>query len=133
MRILVGGIYHESHSFSNVVTDIESFRSVMLLEGHDSIEQLRGTTSEMAGFIQGAEKFGFEIVPTLWAWGLSTAPVQAPALDNFIGIVRRAIENVPKIDGILFALHGAMVAEQSLDGDGYVLSKFREFVGNDVP
>lgn len=133
MRILVGGIYHESHSFSNVVTDIESFKGVMLLEGRDSLEQLRGTTSEMAGFIQGAEKFGFEIVPTLWAWGLSTAPVQAQTLDHFIGTVQRAIQNAPKIDGVLFALHGAMVAEQALDGDGYVLSKFREFVGRDVP
>ncbi|HLA94603.1 MAG TPA: M81 family metallopeptidase [Pyrinomonadaceae bacterium] len=133
MKILVGGIYHESHSFSNVVTDIDSFRSVLLLEGRDCIDQLRGTTSEMAGFIQGAEKCGFEMVPTLWAWGLSTAPVEASALEYFIGIVQEAFENGGEIDGILFALHGAMVAEQALDGDGYVLSRFREFAGRDMP
>jgi microcystin degradation protein MlrC len=133
MRVLVGGIYHESHSFSNVATDLESFKSVMLLEGRESIEQLKGTTSEMAGFIKGAEEFGFEMVPTLWAWGLSTAPVEAKTLDHFLSTVQRAIENAGLIDGILFTLHGAMVAEQSLDGDGYVLSKFREFVGTGVP
>lgn len=103
------------------------------MEGPESIDQLRGTTSEMAGFIQGAEKFGFEMIPTLWAWGLSTAPVEASALEYFIGIVRDAFENGGEIDGILFALHGAMVAEQALDGDGYVLSKFREFAGVDIP
>jgi microcystin degradation protein MlrC len=133
MRVLVGGIYHESHSFSNVATDLESFKSVLLLEGRDSIERLKGTTSEMAGFIKGAEEFGFEMVPTLWAWGLSTAPVEAATLDHFLSIVRRAIEGAGAIDGILFALHGAMVAEQALDGDGYVLSKFREFVGAGIP
>lgn len=133
MKVLVGGIYHESHSFSNVATDLESFRSVLLLEGHDSIEQLKGTTSEMAGFIKGSEEFGFEMIPTLWAWGLSTAPVEAKTLDHFISVVQQAIENADEIDGILFALHGAMVAEQSLDGDGYVLSKFRELVGPDIP
>ncbi len=133
MKVLVGGIYHESHSFSNVATDLESFRSVLFLEGRDSIEQLRGTTSEMAGFINGSEEIGFEMVPTLWAWGLSTAPVEAKTLEHFISIVQRAIESAGEIDGILFALHGAMVAEQSLDGDGYILSKFREFVGPDIP
>ncbi|MGE3384861.1 MAG: M81 family metallopeptidase [Pyrinomonadaceae bacterium] len=133
MKVLVGGIYHESHSFSNVATDLESFRRVLFLEGRDSIDQLRGTTSEMAGFIKGAEEFGFEMIPTLWAWGLSTAPVQANALDHFLSIVEKTITAAEKIDGILFALHGAMVAEQALDGDGYVLTKFREFVGEDVP
>ena len=132
MKILVGGIYHESHSFSNVPTDIESFRKVIYLEGRESIEQHRGTTSEMAGFIAAAEKFGFEVVPTLWAWGVSSGPVKAEALDEMIGVVHREFDANGEIDGILFALHGAMVAEQDLDGDGYILKKFREFAG-DLP
>jgi microcystin degradation protein MlrC len=133
MNILVGGIYHESHSFSSEPTDLESFRKVLFLQGDESIEKLRGTTSEMAGFIEGAEKFGFEMIPTLWAWGVATGPVQAETLDYLISVVRRNFEETNKIDGILFALHGAMVAENALDGDGYILSKFREFAGNEIP
>lgn len=133
MKILVGGIYHESHSFSNVPTDLDSFRKVLLLEGNDSIEKLRGTVSEMAGFIEGASRFDFEMVPTLWAWGVSTGPVQTAALEYLIDIVRRNFEQEEKIDGILFALHGAMVAENAPDGDGFILSKFRELVGTDIP
>lgn len=133
MKILVGGIYHESHSFSNIPTDIDSFRQVLFLEGSESIEKLRGTTSEMAGFIEGSEKFGYEMIPTLWAWGLATGPVTTTALDHMIGLVREAFESADHVDGILFALHGAMVSESSLDGDGYILSRFREFVGNDIP
>jgi len=132
MKILVGGIYHESNSFSNIPTDIDSFKSVIYLEGPRSIDDMRGTTSEMAGFILAAEDLGFEIVPTLWAWGVSTGPVQGDALDEMINIVRAGFEQNEGIDGILFTLHGAMVAENSLDGDGYILSKFREFAG-DVP
>ena len=132
MKILVGGIYHESNSFSNIPTDIDSFKSVIYLEGQPVIDELRGTTSEMAGFIRASEEFGFEMVPTLWAWGVSTGPVQAAALDEMIGIVRTAFERNSDIDGILFTLHGAMVSEPSLDGDGYILSKFNEFAG-DVP
>jgi len=133
MKILVGGIYHESHSFSSEPTDLEAFRKVLLLEGSESIEKLRGTVSEMAGFIEGAKKFGFEMIPTLWAWGVSTAPVKADALEYLVHVVRQSFEKAEKVDGILFALHGAMVAENQLDGDGYVLSKFREFAGNEIP
>ena len=133
LKILVGGIYHESHSFSSEPTNLESFKKVLLLEGTEVIEKLRGTVSEMAGFIEGAEKFGFEIIPTLWAWSVSTAPVQAETLDYLIDTVRQRFEKEKAVDGILFALHGAMVAEQSLDGDGYVLSKLRELAGDEIP
>jgi microcystin degradation protein MlrC len=133
MKILVGGIYHESHSFSSEPTNLESFKKVVFLQENESIEKLRGTDSEMAGFIEGAEKFSFEMIPSLWAWGVSTAPVQAETLDYLIEIVRQSFQKTDKVDGILFTLHGAMVAENSLDGDGYILSKFREFAGDEIP
>jgi microcystin degradation protein MlrC len=133
MRILVGGIYHESHSFSNVPTDIEAFKKVLLLEADESVEKLRGTTSEMAGFIEGAEKFAFEMIPTLWAWGVSTGPVQSDTLDYLLDVVRQSLGKTGKVDGVLFALHGAMVAENAPDGDGYILSRLRELVGAEIP
>ena len=37
------------------------------------------------------------------------------------------------LDGILLALHGAMVTEIDDDGDGYVLQTVRQIVGPDVP
>lgn len=133
MRILTGGIYHETHSFSNIPTNVDSFRRVLLLEDEVVIEQLAGTTSEMAGFIEGAGRFGFELIPTLWAWGVSTGPVTAETFDHCLGILRRALEREGPVDGILFALHGACVGERVLDGDGYILAALRSMVGADVP
>jgi microcystin degradation protein MlrC len=133
MKILVGGIYHETHSFSNVPTDIESFRRVLLLEGEDVLEQLQGTESEMAGFAEGARRFGFDLIPTLWAWGLSAGPVKPEALDYFLDSVRRRIEQEEHLDGVLFALHGACVGADVLDGDGYILSRLRSYVGKEMP
>ena len=37
------------------------------------------------------------------------------------------------LDGVLLALHGAMVTEIDDDGDGYILQIVREIVGPDVP
>lgn len=133
MRILTGGIYHETHSFSNVPTTVDSFRQVLLLEGQDVIEQLAGTTSEMAGFIEAARRSDFELIPTLWAWGVSTGPVTEETFDHCLGIVRRALERAGPVDGVLFALHGACVGEKVLDGDGHILSALRSMVGDRVP
>lgn len=133
MKVLVGGIYHESHSFSNVPTDLEAFRKVLLLEGQEVLDALAGTTSEMAGFIEGANRFGFEVVPTVWAWGTSTGPVQAETLAYLLEEVRARYRAAGPIDGVLFALHGALIAEQALDGDGYILTQLRSLVTDDVP
>lgn len=133
MKILVGGIYHESHSFSPLPTNLETFRQTLLLEGDEVIERLRGTTSEMAGFIQGAEQFEFDIVPTIWAWAVSAGPVQQSTLDALLGLVQRRTVNEERIDGVLFALHGALVGETELDGDGEILSSLRKLVGESTP
>lgn len=133
MRVLVGGIYHESHSFSSVPTDLATFRQVLLLEGQEVIDTLAETTSEMAGFIKGAKRFGFEILPTVWAWGTSTGPVQAKTLDYLLEEVRARLRATGPVDGVLFALHGALISEQALDGDGYILSHLRSIVSDAVP
>ena len=60
----------------------------------------------------------------------------AEAIEHLTGLLsdglRRAMEEGP-LDGILLALHGAMVTEIDDDGDGYVLQTVREIVGPDVP
>jgi microcystin degradation protein MlrC len=133
MKILVGGIYHESHSFSNVPTDLAAFRRGLLIEGNEVIETLRGTTSEMAGFIEAAEHLKFEMIPTIWAWGMATGPVEVDTLEHLLGLVRQSLQKAGPVDGVLFALHGALVARQALDGDGYILSQLRALVGQSVP
>lgn len=133
MKILVGGIYHESHSFSHLPTDLDLFKQTLLLEGDEVIDKLRGTTSEMGGFIEGAEQFGFDLVPTVWAWGVSTGPVRQSTLDHLLELVRQRLASEEGIAGILFALHGALVGETELDGDGEILAALRKLVGKSIP
>ena len=133
MKIIVGGIYHETHSFSPVPTDVESFKNVLFLEGSEVLDQLRGTTSEMAGFIAAAERFGFDVVPTIWAWAVSTGPVKTAALEYFINLIGKRVAQEESIDGVLIALHGACVGEHDRDGDAYILSHLRAVIGDDTP
>ena len=43
------------------------------------------------------------------------------------------IQSVPNLDGVLLALHGAMVVESFPDGDGEVLHRMRQALGVDFP
>jgi microcystin degradation protein MlrC len=133
MKILVGGIYHESHSFSPLPTDLDVFRQTLLLEGDEVLEKLSGTTSEMGGFIEGGKQFGFELVPTIWAWGVSAGPVQQSTLNCLLELVQRRVHREEGIDGVLFALHGALIGETELDGDGAILAALRKLVGKSIP
>ena len=60
----------------------------------------------------------------------------AEAIEHLTGLLgdglRRAMAEGP-LDGVLLALHGAMVTEIDDDGDGYILQTVREIVGPDVP
>ena len=43
------------------------------------------------------------------------------------------LKSVPQREGVLLALHGAMVAESYPDGDGEVLRRLRDALGRDLP
>src|SRR5207245_2820508 len=47
--------------------------------------------------------------------------------------VLNAVRNSRDYDGVLLALHGALVAEGHDDGDGEILASVREIVGPGVP
>lgn len=76
-RVIVGGISHETSTFTPVATTLQSFHERFLLRGNEILEVLRGTNTPIGGYIDGASKHGFEIIPTLicgraWAMVLRT-------------------------------------------------------------
>ena len=59
--------------------------------------------------------------------------VAKAAFDEFAGDIMTAIDQGPRFDAILLALHGAMVLEHHEDGEGLLLEMVRDKVGRDVP
>ena len=48
---------------------------------------------------------------------------------EFLGALRGA----PPVDGVYFALHGAMSADQEDDPEGFLLARARDILGEEVP
>ena len=59
-------------------------------------------------------------------------PVTTEAFENLVGRIIEQLKAAPKLDGILLALHGAMVAEEYPQADGEVARRVREAMG-DLP
>ena len=133
IRVAVGGIYHESNTFFSQPMTVERFAESRLDYGQDVGLHWRDTCSEMAGFLAGAGKFGWEVVPTMMAWGMPSGAVTAQAFETLCGELESRIQAAGKLDGVLLSLHGAMVSEQYADADGEILRRIRKVLGAEVP
>ncbi|MDE0089738.1 MAG: M81 family metallopeptidase [Candidatus Poribacteria bacterium] len=130
VTIAIGGIMHESNTFSDTPTDFEAFSHTI---GEDLLVVWKGTHHEMGGFIQGAEQHGYTAHPTLMAAATPAGPVTDDTFDKLTDILIQQLKAIPKLDGLLLALHGAMVVESYPDGDGEVLRRLREIFGESLP
>jgi microcystin degradation protein MlrC len=131
MRIAVGGIIHESNTFSRVPTDRAAFS---VTTGDELARVWRPAHHEMGGFLGGAERHGFEAIPTLMATATPSGAVTAAARDELVAeLIARFQAITPRPDGLLLALHGALVAEDEPEGDAGILARVRAALGPGYP
>lgn len=133
MRVAIGGTYHESNTFFAQPMTLEKFAEQALHYSQDIINYWQGTASEMGGFIEGGKRFGFELIPTVMAWGWPLGAVTAEAFETLAGELVARIQAAGRLDGVLLSLHGTMVSEEYPDADGEILKRVRKAIGPDVP
>lgn len=129
MRIAVGGIYHESNTFFAQPMTMERFAEGQFHRGADIPKNWAGTCSEMAGFLEGAHNFGFEVAPTLMAWGMPSGALTDETFEALAGELIERLKAAAPLDGVLLSLHGAMVANSYPDADGELLRRVRKAIG----
>ncbi len=136
MRIAIGGIAHESSTFATVPTRLDDFEIRNLVQGDELIQRLTGTKTPIGGFIDAARDANYTVVPTIFTSATPGGPVTAEATEVLTGRLidglRSALEAGP-LDGVMLALHGAMVSEMDDDGESYILRNVRQVVGPDLP
>lgn len=119
MNILIARLNHETNTFSPVPTPLESFSPSY---GVDAYRDNKGMRTAMAAFIDLAEEMGGTVVTPVSATANPSGKVHASAYDV---LTQAIVDAVPGCDAILLDLHGAMVAESSVDGEGDLLARVR--------
>lgn len=132
MRIAIAGFMHESNTFNSLRADRAAFVAQCLQEGPALLAEWRDAHHEVGGYLDAARVLGFEPIPILMAWATPSGPVTDTMLDE---VTHRIIRDLQwhRPDGLLLALHGAMVVESYPDGDGEVLARIRQAMGPDFP
>src|SRR5690606_19680117 len=113
---------HETNTFSPVPTPLSSFGRNGPACDEEALRENLGARTAMAAFIDLARARGAQIVTPLSAWANPSGPVHADAYD---AMCERILAQVPGCDAIFLDLHGAMVAENSDDGEGDLLARVR--------
>ena len=139
MRVAIGGISHESSTFTPVQTTRQSYVERFLLEGEDILHAFKRTNTPIGGFIAGADAHGFDLIPTLFASPQPSAPTPRPLYDEILGRMLQGIAAALPLEGVLLELHGSMAVgdldapDGLADAEGHILAAVRETVGPDVP
>ncbi|MDB4743854.1 M81 family metallopeptidase [Planctomicrobium sp.] len=133
MRIGIIAFLHETNTFSNQPTTIQSFRENLLLSGEAIRSTLTDADHEVGGFLEGLKSEGAEAVPLFAAQALPAGPIESADFDALMLHLLNSIHNGGTLDGILVASHGAAVSENHSDADGYWFSELRKELGKELP
>ncbi|WP_078379992.1 M81 family metallopeptidase [Sutcliffiella halmapala] len=133
MKILVGQIAHETNTFSNVKTDVESFKLWGWDVGEAVFEKNRHVRNFVGGMIERAEELGIEVIPTFSTFAYPAGVITAEAYEALKGELLSGISKSADYDAICLSLHGAGVTESTEDLEGDLLKEIRKMVGYKIP
>jgi microcystin degradation protein MlrC len=136
-RIGIGRIWTESNTFSSLKTTISDFCGLSSYSGVAVGAEVLAQPErkdEVNGFVKVLSPDSrVEIVPLLSAGALPSGPVTGEAVSFLEDILRRQLRQTGRLDGVCFALHGAMSGTVEADLDGYFLQVIRDEVGPYIP
>lgn len=132
-RIGIGGIWHETNTFSSQITGRAAFEAYQLAAGEDIVDRYGGTGTELGGMIDGARHHGFALVPTLFAAAVPSGTIDQVVLQDLVDELVERLHRGGPLEGVLLVLHGAAVAERLDDADGWILARVRDVLGPNVP
>ncbi|MCC5970086.1 MAG: M81 family metallopeptidase [Pararhodobacter sp.] len=123
-QILIGAILHETNTFNRVPTRLADFEGRYLcLEPETIRDRLTGTATEMGGFLEAVDTYGWQARLALAAAAGPSGPLATPDWDMLRNHLLDAARG--PVDGVLLALHGAMVTQDDQDPEGTLLQALR--------
>ena len=130
MRIGVAGLSHETNTFAAEQNDSLGSASVQEGEGLLANAHPRGF---VGGFIEGVRGSGVELVPTVSIGFAHGGLVHAKLYKHCRDLIVEKLRGAQPLDGVYFALHGAMVAEAPYtDAEGCLVREVQRALG-DIP
>ena len=127
MRIGIASLTHETNTFA--VEQNDSMDTVHIRRGEALLPQ-RGARSFIGGFVEGANRSDVELVPTVGIGFSHGGIIHADVYERCRDLIVNALREDGSLDGVYFALHGAMVAGTPYtDAEGELARAARNALG----
>lgn len=131
-NVLIAEFMHETNTFNVHKTGLSAFRAHTYLVGEVEVETWAGTNTGLAGGIDCARQFDWNMRHAVSANAGPSGPVTVEAFEAVMDLILDAARDMHP-DGVLLPLHGAMVPEFCEDGEGEILRRLRAVIGPDIP
>lgn len=132
-RILIAECKQEVSTFNPALSRYEDFE---IASGQAVLDVHRGVPSEVGGALRvlASASAGVETIGAYSARSITSGGTLAAAdWTRLAGEFLAALQQAPPVDGVFFAMHGAMCAESEVDPEGYLLQEARRILGDAVP
>lgn len=131
-RVLSAQISHETNTFSRRLTTLDHYRARQLYRGPEIAAAMGQSKMEVAAHLHAAERYGWDLTQPVAAFASPSGKTTQHAWEWLKSLV---IEDCRRVmpDGIVLALHGAMVTEEDDDPESTLLAELRGIVGDSIP
>ncbi len=120
MRILIAGLFHETHTFLDGLTPLSDFQ----IRRGEELWASKGDSSPLGGVLELADEFGWQMIPAADYRAQPSATVADEVIEQFWNDIAPYAAKAG-YDAIYLVLHGAMVSQTILDVEGEILRRLR--------
>lgn len=127
-RILLAGLFHETHTFLESTTSLSDFQQ----RTKEELFETRGDGSPLAGVLKVADEKHWSVTPVIDLRATPGGTVEDAVFEHFWSSFEsagRPLVAQQQIDGIYLVLHGAMVTTSLPDVEGELISRIRQLPG----
>ena len=133
-HVLTAEFLHESNTFKKGTTTLRDFAAHVLYDGDAGLGSRLTANTEIGGIMQVATAQGWTTTHVISAHAEPGSKVAREAYEHIAGKICAAVQaQLDDLDGILLALHGAMVTQDFHDGEGELLTRIRAITGPVMP
>lgn len=133
LRVVTAHFSHETNVFCPFKTGWKEYEERDLRGPDELFPAFEGTRTTIGGFLEALTGEEVELIPIISASATPAGKVTGEIYEYVTGKIIGGIKDAGKVDGVLLALHGAMVSEVAEDGEGTLLKAIREVVGAEIP
>jgi microcystin degradation protein MlrC len=122
-RVLVAGIFHETHCFLEQPTVVGDFE---ITRGREMFD-ISGDASPLGGALEAMQEMEWDILPSADYRAIPSGVVEDAVVEGFWHDVQSIWDT--RVNAVFLVLHGAMVSKSFADVEGELLMRLRRLQG----